>query len=79
MHGCGHLATPHGTPEENFFLIHHDLIEALRKAGHRPETRAFQTEYGPDLKLFCARCAKRWPGAAFHRFFGLSPRRECGR
>ena len=69
----------YGTPEENFLLIHHQLIDALRRAGHRPQPRTFQTEYGPDLKLYCASCNKKWPGAVFHRFFGLSPRRECGR
>jgi hypothetical protein len=70
----------YGTPEENFLLIHRDLIESLREAGHVPSTRTVETEYGKTApKLYCSRCGKGWPGAAFHRFFGLSPRRECGR
>lgn len=68
-----------GTPEENFLLIHRDLIESLREARHVPSTRTVETEYGNNLKLYCARCARAWPGTVFHRFFGLSPRRECGR
>lgn len=69
----------YGTPEENFLLIHHELIESLRESGHVPSTRTVETEYGNNLKLYCARCARAWPGTVFHRFFGLSPRRECGR